>query len=69
MNACEMWPGSRVAVDAIQGSYSLQAKHPITGDVIVENYASLKSAVSRTSKLVQAGYSAEIWSPLPFRRR
>ena len=43
-------------------SYSLQAHRPDGGDVISENYTTMKAAVARAVELLQAGYTVEIAS-------
>jgi hypothetical protein len=52
----------RVALDTVQGGYSLQVEHPGSGTKAIETYASLADVVTRATELIQAGYKIGISS-------
>jgi hypothetical protein len=42
--------------------YSVQAKHPETGETAGESFADIKDAIARAAELIRAGYVVEIRS-------
>jgi hypothetical protein len=52
----------RVALDMVQGGYSLRVEHPRSGTKAIEIHASLSAVVPRATELIQAGYSIGISS-------
>jgi hypothetical protein len=47
----------RVAMDTVQGGYSLRVEHLSSGKAMVETYTSMPVVVARATELIQAGYS------------
>jgi hypothetical protein len=62
MHEQEMRAHPRVAVDTVQGGYSLRVEHPRSGTKAIETYGSLPDVVARATELIQAGYSIGISS-------
>jgi hypothetical protein len=49
-----------VQVDEASAGYSVQARHPETGETAGESFAHIKDAIARAAELVRDGYSVEI---------
>ena len=61
MHEHDMRAQPRVALDMVQGGYSLRVEHP-SGTKAIETHASLPDVVARAAELIQAGYSIGISS-------
>jgi hypothetical protein len=49
-------------VSKTPAGYSVQARHPKTGETAAESFADIKDAVARAADLIRAGYIVEIRS-------
>jgi len=56
-------------IEATRATYSVQAKHPHTGDVVRESHDTMNAAATSAAALLQAGYSIEIWSAMSLEER
>ncbi len=52
-----------------RASYSLNAAHPETGDVVCETHTTIKAVVNRSVELIRAGYAVVIASTTSFTSR
>ena len=52
----------RVAMETVQGGYSLRVEHLSSGKARVETHTSMPAVVARATELIQAGYSIQISS-------